>query len=1594
MKQIQVLTRGRWVIVGLILINSIWAPLYATSQRAVARAKPHPYPNHELIIQFKKPLPADVSQPSGLARLDSLNSIFGATSIAPLLDPTANSMKKIPTAIRNIFLFSFDTTANIPELQKAYRALDIVAWVEPNYFYTSDTTKSKNASPPDQCDLIDARMPAKQSRTIVIGIVDAEVDWKNPDLTGKLWTNTREKQDGKDNDFNGYPDDIHGWNFVTADTADYRAGTAIRRQSGVVETIVRATSPAQSAYSLNYRLMVLPAGYFTKRGDIRFSAFDASRAIFYAAEKGVDILVLPWFGEHLSKTLHSAIAHARSKGCNIMCAAGDRNSNRPYYPAAFDSVWAVTAVDEADRLLPNASFGQWVDVAAPGFIPAFSAADRQSDKHPAGTSIAAAYVAALAARLLCCDAIGAGDSLMHRILWSCENIYEKNPDHEGELGAGRINFKRASDFAYRPNFIVQRTDCEKDVNAQLPGPAEKYALTIFMKNLSSAAEVVKITLLPGNPGVTVVNPEIHVARLDFNQEFNNQSQPFLILTSQAAGPEHPIRLKLIAEAADHYQFTKEISIQPDELPIQLTCRSTMPVQLNWSPVRRALRYRIFRKAGHETIFQILAESPAGDSLFIDATARPGADYDYSVTGIDGSGAEIARSESIPVTVPPVPYFLFHPQQDTVAMNADSLLFSCSILNSLQSDFSYFWEMNGLGIDVRDSAFLFIPPATGSDSLTRLRLKITFTRLDTAIVHDWILVHPTANRAVPFTYSPCADTTLTCGDSVLLRIEPFSAILMYQWAIDGRLDSSQTSNRLNVRAPWDSIGATHIAATISLGDTSQSFAWIIRFAPAKHLPLPAFFPTSDTTVSAGDSVTFSVSFPRALTDADTLEWAVNGVRDSSSISSPFTYWPQAFPGSTDTISLRFEMGDSVCVHDWRIAVLHRNRAPEILVASALTDSLVAPGDTLRFHISARDPDSDSLRFSWRFNRQLIAAAEDSIFALPATGANAFGDTIDVGISDADTTIHFLWVVHYLTPPADPWPSVSFFPHADSALTKPDSIHFKAGIHSTAVDSVTFQWFVNGLPDTTARDSYYWYVTADTSRNSDTVRVEIAGLDSLLSHEWIITAKSPTVIEPTAPCLAWYPAQDSIDMASDSIRFSVSSCRQAGNFQWYVNQQLDSSATDSSFILHPDHRVHDRDTVRVCFNWEDSLVSHQWFVLTAPRQRPATPISVRFSPADSSLACAGNDSVKLAVTILTGELDNLSIRWYVNQKWDSLASDTLFHYSPSDSMAGCDTVAAVVANADTVVRHVWRIESHATRFVPAPRLIFPIKGNKITEANTFLWENDSTLADMDFGVPEYFVFQLSQDSTFARVISSDTCASPIIALNEVSAFSQLPVDQPIYWRVRLMFGPTTLSRFVRSPQPVYYLPLFVTLENFSAGKNENGSITLLWATQYEANCAGFNVFRSEFPDENFNRINENLITGAGEYSFQDATPMAGKVYYYKLEEITLTGHTKFHDPISVTAPTPANYSLSQNYPNPFNHTTSFKFQIPTSQYVLIEVYNVLGRKLRTLVDERREAGYYTVSWDGVDDQGMNVVSGVYFYHISANGFHMTHKMVVVR
>ncbi len=100
------------------------------------------------------------------------------------------------------------------------------------------------------------------------------------------------------------------------------------------------------------------------------------------------------------------------------------------------------------------------------------------------------------------------------------------------------------------------------------------------------------------------------------------------------------------------------------------------------------------------------------------------------------------------------------------------------------------------------------------------------------------------------------------------------------------------------------------------------------------------------------------------------------------------------------------------------------------------------------------------------------------------------------------------------------------------------------------------------------------------------------------------------------------------------------------------------------------------------------------------------------------------------------------------------------------------------------------------------------------------------------------------------------------------------------------------------------------------------------------------------------------------------------------------------IAFTVEAPKEYHLYDNYPNPFNPSTTIAVELPVQSKVKVVVYDLLGRVLRELADETRDAGYVEYLWDGKNDHGTMVSSGIYFCRVSAGNWHAVRKMVMMK
>ena len=99
-------------------------------------------------------------------------------------------------------------------------------------------------------------------------------------------------------------------------------------------------------------------------------------------------------------------------------------------------------------------------------------------------------------------------------------------------------------------------------------------------------------------------------------------------------------------------------------------------------------------------------------------------------------------------------------------------------------------------------------------------------------------------------------------------------------------------------------------------------------------------------------------------------------------------------------------------------------------------------------------------------------------------------------------------------------------------------------------------------------------------------------------------------------------------------------------------------------------------------------------------------------------------------------------------------------------------------------------------------------------------------------------------------------------------------------------------------------------------------------------------------------------------------------------------------SILTEIPEMFSLSQNYPNPFNPVTNMDYTLPKRSRVVISIYNVLGQEVKTIINKEQEYGYHSIIWDGIDNRGNQMSSGVYFARMNSEQFTQTKKMLLVK
>ncbi len=313
-----------------------------------------------------------------------------------------------------------------------------------------------------------------------------------------------------------------------------------------------------------------------------------------------------------------------------------------------------------------------------------------------------------------------------------------------------------------------------------------------------------------------------------------------------------------------------------------------------------------------------------------------------------------------------------------------------------------------------------------------------------------------------------------------------------------------------------------------------------------------------------------------------------------------------------------------------------------------------------------------------------------------------------------------------------------------------------------------------------------------------------------------------------------------------------------------------------------------------------------------------------------------------------------------------------------------VSATDSDGDGEWSSLWRF---TTLDFPldSPVLIAPADGAEGQPTTpTLSWSAVSTAASYEVEVDE--------DASFATPLfaRADLLETSVMA-------SGLENERSYFWHVRALneagAGPWSELRTFQTDE----LP--VELLSFSATPLAEG-IQLEWITATETENYGFDIERRSrsaaragvwqkvaFVEGHRSSSSKNT------YRYLDALREEG-TYGYRLKQIDLDGTTAFLSGREATWLQPRAFSLAQNFPNPFNPATSIGYHLDEAGAVTLTVYNNRGQLVRTLANAEQGAGEYQVRWDGLDEQGLPVAGGVYYYTLRCNQQMERRSMLLIR
>jgi len=361
-----------------------------------------------------------------------------------------------------------------------------------------------------------------------------------------------------------------------------------------------------------------------------------------------------------------------------------------------------------------------------------------------------------------------------------------------------------------------------------------------------------------------------------------------------------------------------------------------------------------------------------------------------------------------------------------------------------------------------------------------------------------------------------------------------------------------------------------------------------------------------------------------------------------------------------------------------------------------------------------------------------------------------------------------------------------------------------------------------------------------------------------------------------------------------------------------------------------------------------------------------------------------------------LDYFTTSGYINKSGTSMATPhltgTIALMLEKNRFLTCREIDSIIETTAIDFGVVGRDNNYGAGRIDALDAVWTVKPSITGDGTFYVINSPGATANLEFDKPSWKASWIKDaipasyavgagQSTVVVAYVDTTGLAPGTYWDTLWISSNDPDENPYPEPVTLILGATGIS-----------------FSFFTADAKDDG-VLLTWRMESETSTMEWLLERSLEQDDNYSHLTTILGNGTTPtpttYNWFDDGVEVGNTYYYKLGDLDLNGNVTWYGPVSARVPNSfGKLVLRESTPNPFKGNTLIRYHLPRTAFVNLSVYDVTGRLIRKIAKEEQKRGWYSITWDGKDNNSKILPSGIYYCRLSQGNSTQTRKILLVK